>query len=156
MTLQTCECSPLVLQKEKSVICTANQNGSQAGCELGNPFKRDSEVNRNITIFLMCNLNFVFDVQKLKAFSIFVQPDDVPHHPERQGDAARHHRHRHRAAAANVNSPARTIRTHLFQINISIYRFCATEQVNKKTSSPSRSRPKSSSSCRCPSLGECV
>ncbi|XP_044072687.1 integrin alpha-6 isoform X2 [Siniperca chuatsi] len=28
---------------EKPIICTANQNGSQADCELGNPFKRDSE-----------------------------------------------------------------------------------------------------------------
>lgn len=27
---------------EKLIICTANQNGSQAECELGNPFKRDS------------------------------------------------------------------------------------------------------------------
>ncbi|XP_024919730.1 integrin alpha-6 isoform X2 [Cynoglossus semilaevis] len=26
------------------IICVANQNGSQADCELGNPFKRDSEV----------------------------------------------------------------------------------------------------------------
>ncbi|XP_038645340.1 integrin alpha-6-like isoform X1 [Scyliorhinus canicula] len=26
------------------LLCTANQNGSQADCELGNPFKRDSEV----------------------------------------------------------------------------------------------------------------
>ncbi|XP_068184928.1 integrin alpha-6 [Antennarius striatus] len=25
------------------ILCTANQNGSQADCELGNPFKRDSE-----------------------------------------------------------------------------------------------------------------
>lgn len=30
--------------KDKQVICVANQNGSQADCELGNPFKRDSEV----------------------------------------------------------------------------------------------------------------
>uniref|UniRef100_A0A8C2KX69 Integrin subunit alpha 6 n=1 Tax=Cyprinus carpio TaxID=7962 RepID=A0A8C2KX69_CYPCA len=29
---------------DKHVICAANQNGSQADCELGNPFKRDSEV----------------------------------------------------------------------------------------------------------------
>uniref|UniRef100_A0A667Z438 Integrin subunit alpha 6 n=1 Tax=Myripristis murdjan TaxID=586833 RepID=A0A667Z438_9TELE len=29
--------------KEKRIICIANQNGSQADCELGNPFKRDSE-----------------------------------------------------------------------------------------------------------------
>uniref|UniRef100_A0A4W4GSZ2 Integrin alpha-2 domain-containing protein n=1 Tax=Electrophorus electricus TaxID=8005 RepID=A0A4W4GSZ2_ELEEL len=29
---------------DKHVICAANQNGSQAECELGNPFKRDSEV----------------------------------------------------------------------------------------------------------------
>ncbi|KAM9347351.1 integrin alpha-6 [Symphorus nematophorus] len=28
---------------EKPIICTANQNGSQADCELGNPFKRDSK-----------------------------------------------------------------------------------------------------------------
>ncbi|XP_076858883.1 integrin alpha-6 isoform X2 [Brachyhypopomus gauderio] len=30
--------------KDKHIICAANQNGSQAECELGNPFKRDSEV----------------------------------------------------------------------------------------------------------------
>ncbi|XP_030642416.1 integrin alpha-6 [Chanos chanos] len=29
---------------DKQVICTANRNGSQAECELGNPFRRDSEV----------------------------------------------------------------------------------------------------------------
>ncbi|KAG7227580.1 hypothetical protein INR49_005395 [Caranx melampygus] len=29
---------------EKQVICSTNQNGSQADCELGNPFKRDSKV----------------------------------------------------------------------------------------------------------------
>ncbi|XP_071388011.1 integrin alpha-6 isoform X2 [Centroberyx affinis] len=29
--------------REKQIICIANQNGSQADCELGNPFKRDSE-----------------------------------------------------------------------------------------------------------------
>ncbi|KAM9850652.1 integrin alpha-6 [Aulostomus maculatus] len=29
---------------EKQIICVANQNGSQAECELGNPFKRDSEI----------------------------------------------------------------------------------------------------------------
>ncbi|XP_053482991.1 integrin alpha-6 [Ictalurus furcatus] len=29
---------------DKHVICAANQNGSQVDCELGNPFKRDSEV----------------------------------------------------------------------------------------------------------------
>lgn len=32
------------MQMEKPIICTANQNGSQADCELGNPLKRDSEV----------------------------------------------------------------------------------------------------------------
>uniref|UniRef100_A0AAY4ET33 Integrin alpha-2 domain-containing protein n=1 Tax=Denticeps clupeoides TaxID=299321 RepID=A0AAY4ET33_9TELE len=30
--------------QDKQVICVANQNGSQADCELGNPFKRDAEV----------------------------------------------------------------------------------------------------------------
>ncbi|XP_036400795.1 integrin alpha-6-like [Megalops cyprinoides] len=29
---------------DKQVVCVANQNGSQAECELGNPFKRGSEV----------------------------------------------------------------------------------------------------------------
>ncbi|XP_040004466.1 integrin alpha-6 isoform X2 [Xiphias gladius] len=28
---------------EKPIICIANENGSQADCEMGNPFKRDSE-----------------------------------------------------------------------------------------------------------------
>uniref|UniRef100_A0A4W5K445 Integrin subunit alpha 6 n=1 Tax=Hucho hucho TaxID=62062 RepID=A0A4W5K445_9TELE len=36
--------SVLVLQRDKPVLCLANQNGSQTECELGNPFKRDSEV----------------------------------------------------------------------------------------------------------------
>uniref|UniRef100_A0A6Q2Y721 Integrin alpha-2 domain-containing protein n=1 Tax=Esox lucius TaxID=8010 RepID=A0A6Q2Y721_ESOLU len=31
-------------QVDKPVLCLANQNGSQTECELGNPFKRDSEV----------------------------------------------------------------------------------------------------------------
>uniref|UniRef100_A0A4W4EFD4 Integrin alpha-2 domain-containing protein n=1 Tax=Electrophorus electricus TaxID=8005 RepID=A0A4W4EFD4_ELEEL len=31
--------------KNNQVICVANQNGSQADCELGNPFKRNSEVS---------------------------------------------------------------------------------------------------------------
>uniref|UniRef100_A0A6Q2Y4G2 Integrin alpha-2 domain-containing protein n=1 Tax=Esox lucius TaxID=8010 RepID=A0A6Q2Y4G2_ESOLU len=30
--------------RDKPVLCLANQNGSQTECELGNPFKRDSEV----------------------------------------------------------------------------------------------------------------
>ncbi|KAK7939569.1 hypothetical protein WMY93_002895 [Mugilogobius chulae] len=30
-------------QTEKQILCNTNQNGSQAECELGNPFKRDSE-----------------------------------------------------------------------------------------------------------------
>ncbi|XP_048091160.1 integrin alpha-6-like isoform X1 [Alosa alosa] len=33
-----------VLNTDKQVVCVANQNGSQAECELGNPFKKDSEV----------------------------------------------------------------------------------------------------------------
>lgn len=40
---------------EKPIICTANQNGSQADCELGNPFKRDSEVPTcpNVHVFIL-------------------------------------------------------------------------------------------------------
>uniref|UniRef100_A0A7N8YC51 Integrin, alpha 6a n=1 Tax=Mastacembelus armatus TaxID=205130 RepID=A0A7N8YC51_9TELE len=37
---------------EKPVICIANQNGSQADCELGNPFKRDSEVQTYPEVFI--------------------------------------------------------------------------------------------------------
>ncbi|XP_042350253.1 integrin alpha-6 isoform X2 [Plectropomus leopardus] len=36
---------------EKPIICTANQNGSQADCELGNPFKRDSKA----TFYIILN-----------------------------------------------------------------------------------------------------
>uniref|UniRef100_A0A3B4BVC5 Integrin alpha-2 domain-containing protein n=1 Tax=Pygocentrus nattereri TaxID=42514 RepID=A0A3B4BVC5_PYGNA len=32
------------IEDSKPIICVANQNGSKADCELGNPFKRDSEV----------------------------------------------------------------------------------------------------------------
>ena len=32
------------LFQERKVICVANKDGSQADCELGNPFKRNSEV----------------------------------------------------------------------------------------------------------------
>uniref|UniRef100_A0A3Q3LFW3 Integrin, alpha 6a n=1 Tax=Mastacembelus armatus TaxID=205130 RepID=A0A3Q3LFW3_9TELE len=38
---------------EKPVICIANQNGSQADCELGNPFKRDSETTFYIILSTM-------------------------------------------------------------------------------------------------------
>lgn len=31
-------------QVDKQILCVANQNGSQAECELGNPFKRDSQI----------------------------------------------------------------------------------------------------------------
>lgn len=34
----------LFLPQEKQLSCVANQNGSQAECELGNPFKRNSSV----------------------------------------------------------------------------------------------------------------
>uniref|UniRef100_A0A671T2R3 Integrin alpha-6-like n=1 Tax=Sinocyclocheilus anshuiensis TaxID=1608454 RepID=A0A671T2R3_9TELE len=37
--------------RTKSVICLANQNGSQADCELGNPFKRDAET----TFYIILN-----------------------------------------------------------------------------------------------------
>uniref|UniRef100_A0A671T4T7 Integrin alpha-6-like n=1 Tax=Sinocyclocheilus anshuiensis TaxID=1608454 RepID=A0A671T4T7_9TELE len=37
--------------QDKPVICLANQNGSQADCELGNPFKRDAET----TFYIILN-----------------------------------------------------------------------------------------------------
>uniref|UniRef100_A0A8C8K9D4 Integrin alpha-2 domain-containing protein n=1 Tax=Oncorhynchus tshawytscha TaxID=74940 RepID=A0A8C8K9D4_ONCTS len=44
------------MTRDKPVLCLANQNGSQTECELGNPFKRDSEVGYAlvfITVFLL-------------------------------------------------------------------------------------------------------
>ncbi|XP_071330763.1 integrin alpha-6 isoform X2 [Trachinotus anak] len=38
---------------ENTIICNANQNGSQADCELGNPFKRDSETTFYIILSTM-------------------------------------------------------------------------------------------------------
>lgn len=39
----TCKC--VLFNQEKQLTCGANQNGSQAECELGNPFKRNSNVS---------------------------------------------------------------------------------------------------------------
>uniref|UniRef100_A0AAQ5YNH0 Integrin alpha-2 domain-containing protein n=1 Tax=Amphiprion ocellaris TaxID=80972 RepID=A0AAQ5YNH0_AMPOC len=41
---------------EKPIICTANQNGSQADCDLGNPFKRDSQVQTCHVLMLTLEL----------------------------------------------------------------------------------------------------
>uniref|UniRef100_A0A673ZY92 Integrin, alpha 6b n=1 Tax=Salmo trutta TaxID=8032 RepID=A0A673ZY92_SALTR len=44
---------------DRQVSCVANKNGSQADCELGNPFKRDSEVTFYIilsTYTLLCHV----------------------------------------------------------------------------------------------------
>jgi len=35
----------ILFNQEKQLTCGANQNGSQAECELGNPFKRNSNVS---------------------------------------------------------------------------------------------------------------
>lgn len=45
----------LSLLQEKQLSCVANQNGSQADCELGNPFKRNSSVSDT---FMYCILLF--------------------------------------------------------------------------------------------------
>lgn len=41
-------------QTEKPIICTANQSGFEADCELENPFKRDSQVHGHFTPSLWC------------------------------------------------------------------------------------------------------
>ncbi|XP_062383758.1 integrin alpha-6-like [Sardina pilchardus] len=38
------------LDKDKPVFCNTNQNGSQAECDLGNPFKKDAEVTFYIVL----------------------------------------------------------------------------------------------------------
>lgn len=55
---------------EKSVICTANQNGSQADCELGNPFKRDSKVKKKQP-FSCTSWKFAAMQQNLRCFFHF-------------------------------------------------------------------------------------
>lgn len=41
------------LLQEKQLSCVANQNGSQADCELGNPFKRNSSVGDAFTYYTL-------------------------------------------------------------------------------------------------------
>uniref|UniRef100_A0A3Q3FZN5 Integrin, alpha 6a n=1 Tax=Labrus bergylta TaxID=56723 RepID=A0A3Q3FZN5_9LABR len=54
---------------DKPIICTANQNGSQADCELGNPFKRDSQTTFYIILSTVgmtldtTEMNFVLHLQ---------------------------------------------------------------------------------------------
>ncbi|XP_008276936.1 integrin alpha-6 isoform X1 [Stegastes partitus] len=48
---------------EKPIICNANQNGSQADCELGNPFKRDSQATFFI---LLSTLNMSLDTTEFE------------------------------------------------------------------------------------------
>ncbi|XP_062862755.1 integrin alpha-6 [Trichomycterus rosablanca] len=48
---------------DKHVICAANQNGSQVDCELGNPFKRDSEVTFYI---ILSTARIFFDTTEIE------------------------------------------------------------------------------------------
>uniref|UniRef100_A0A672SFG5 Integrin subunit alpha 6 n=1 Tax=Sinocyclocheilus grahami TaxID=75366 RepID=A0A672SFG5_SINGR len=49
---------------DKHVICAANQNGSLADCELGNPFKRDSEVSTTSKIsFFLYSFKILYTLQ---------------------------------------------------------------------------------------------
>ena len=43
----------VLLLQEKQLTCVANQNGSQADCELGNPFKRNSSVGDAFTYCIL-------------------------------------------------------------------------------------------------------
>uniref|UniRef100_A0A3B3RSL9 Integrin subunit alpha 6 n=1 Tax=Paramormyrops kingsleyae TaxID=1676925 RepID=A0A3B3RSL9_9TELE len=63
------------------VICAANQNGSQTECELGNPFKRDSEVTFYVilsTAGISLNTTEVdIDLQLETVFSVFSSTPDL-------------------------------------------------------------------------------
>uniref|UniRef100_A0AAQ4PJK0 Integrin subunit alpha 6 n=1 Tax=Gasterosteus aculeatus aculeatus TaxID=481459 RepID=A0AAQ4PJK0_GASAC len=64
---------------EKPIICTANLNGSQAECELGNPFKRDSKATFYIilsTVGMTLHTNEIDINLQLQTTS--VQEDIVP------------------------------------------------------------------------------
>lgn len=92
---------------EKPVICTANQNGSQADCELGNPFKRDSEVDVRPDghLFILTLSCCASNIRSVFTFSLFIyfKSDHILHHPEHCGYDPRHHRDWHRPAAPNVS-----------------------------------------------------
>ncbi|XP_072300550.1 integrin alpha-6 isoform X2 [Eucyclogobius newberryi] len=49
-------------QVEKQILCNANQNGSLAECELGNPFKRDSQT---VLYILLSTASLTTDTEEL-------------------------------------------------------------------------------------------
>ncbi|XP_033842646.1 integrin alpha-6 isoform X1 [Periophthalmus magnuspinnatus] len=49
-------------QVDKQILCNANQNGSQAECELGNPFKRDSET---VLYILLSTASLTSDTEEM-------------------------------------------------------------------------------------------
>lgn len=147
---------------EKPIICTANQNGSQADCELGNPFKRDSKVKTCFTCSSWLLKSLYFRCERC-FFLPFLAPGYILHHPEHCGYDSRHHRDRHRPAAPNVRTAAFFL--YFFRyISININKTIApylcfvflSEQVCKKILSLLKWRLKLSLSCRCQSVGKCV
>lgn len=91
--MMLCNQTRVVLQ-DKPVICAANQNGSLADCELGNPFKRDSEVSNTSKMLYYSNLWIVILIQMFLG--------NILYHIEHWQDIARHQRGRDRPSAGNV------------------------------------------------------
>uniref|UniRef100_A0A8D0D9N9 Integrin alpha-2 domain-containing protein n=1 Tax=Sander lucioperca TaxID=283035 RepID=A0A8D0D9N9_SANLU len=64
------------LPGERQVTCVANKAGSQADCELGNPFRRDAEVRENPLLdieFLTCSQEEMLSVKARVKVAIVLQ-----------------------------------------------------------------------------------
>lgn len=61
---------PVFLLQEKQLSCVANQNGSQADCELGNPFKRNSSVGDACILILKTPLQCQYVQPTVTAISV--------------------------------------------------------------------------------------
>ncbi len=67
-----------IMVQETQVQCNPNENKTQADCQLGNPFKRDSEVWRVVQILLRPPSTFSINLIQVHFFSTlpgFILPD---------------------------------------------------------------------------------
>lgn len=76
---------------ESQVTCVANKNGSQANCELGNPFRRDAEVRKGC-VWASPPSPLSARCRALTLPHCFVHTDDLLHHPGNIGHLPQHQR----------------------------------------------------------------
>ncbi|TRY82544.1 hypothetical protein DNTS_005855, partial [Danionella cerebrum] len=68
---------------DKQIICLANQNGSQADCELGNPFKRDAQKQLQVV-----KAKAIVKIQLLLSLTAVAKPSQVYFSGEVKGESA--------------------------------------------------------------------